>query len=193
MAENKSLNTHWSQRTLMIFQSATEVVGGKGEGLLVLTDSNEMRQIVIPINSMTLNFYRDWKKDDKDNERHLPDILVNVLRVERIPLEIDIDTIQDGVYQAMLTNSQSLEQYPIDICDAMVLNRLSNGLVPILMENGLYLKQSSPYEANKDGVSMPINVLSDAMLQKALKDCVEHENYELAAQIQKEIENRKTK
>lgn len=190
MVQDESLNSHWGKRTLMNFQHATEIVDGKGEGLLVLTDSNKIRQIVIPVDHKTLDWFRDWKKDDKKQERHLPDILVNVLRKEHVQLEIDIDHISGGIYQAILTNSQTLDQYPININDALILNRMSNGLIPILIDSVLFLRQSSPYDESMKGVSMPINVLSDSMLEKALQESVEKENYELAAQIQKEIEKR---
>lgn len=185
------LNKHWGQRTLMMFLHATEIVGGKGEGLLVLTDSNKLRQIVIPINKETLDWFRKWHKNDKNRERRLPDILVKVLGNEHVQMEIDIDNIFNGSYQALLTNSQTLEQYPIDIADALVLNRISGGMIPILIENGLYIRQSSPYEESKSGVALPINILSDTMLERALQDSIDNENYELAAQIQNEIKKRR--
>lgn len=185
------LNSHWGQRTLLIFQQITEIVGGKGEGLLVLTDTNKLQQIVIPVDKDTLNWFRNWKKDDKEHERHLPDILVKVLQAEHVQLEIDIDNIFNGTYQALLTNSQTLEQFPIDIADALRLNRISGGIIPILMDNGLYLRQSSAFDEKTTGVSMPLNILTDSMLDKALKDSIDKENYELAAQIQNEIKKRK--
>lgn len=184
---------HWGQRTLLLFQHATEIISGKGEGLIVLTDSNKLQQIVIPVDSKTLSWFRSWRKDNKDRKKHLPDILVEVLKQESVQLEIDIDNIFNGSYQALLTNSQTLDEYPIDIADALVLNHISNGLIPILIDNGLFLRQASKYDEKMNGVSMPINVLSDSMLEKALQDCVDNENYELAAQIQSEINKRKEK
>lgn len=185
------INKHWDQRTLLIFQQATEIVGGSGEGLLVLTDTNELQQLVIPVDKKTLDWFRTWKKDNPNRERHLPDILVSVLKTERIALEIDIDDIFRGSYQAMLTNSQTLEQYPIFIVDALKLNRISNGTIPILIDNGLFLRQASPYDKKMNGVAMPLNALSEMMLEKAMKDSVDNENYELAAQIQEEMKRRK--
>lgn len=181
---------NWGQRTLMFFRHATEIVGGDGEGLIVLTDSNKLRQIVIPVDKATLEWFKQSNKDAKGQERHLPDILVKVLDTEQIVLEVDIDNIYKGTYHALLTNPQTLDQYPIDIADAIMLNKISKGNIPIYIDDGLFLRQSSPYDEKMNGVSMPINVLSDEMLKRALKDSVDKENYEQAAQIQSEMKKR---
>lgn len=183
-------NEDWGQRTLMIFQHATEIVGDDGEGLIVLTDSNKLRQIVIPVDKESLNWFKQQRKDPKERDKHLPDILLRVLEEEEVVLEIDIDNISNGIYLALLTNPRTLDQYPIDIIDAIKLNKISGGKIPLYIDDGLFLRQSSPYDEKLKGVSMPINVLSDSMLKKALKNSVDEENYELAAQIQSEMKKR---
>lgn len=181
---------NWCQRTLLFIRHATEIVGGEGEGLIVLTDSDKVRQIVIPVDKSTLEWFKRPSQSNKERYKHLPDILVKVLDTEQVVLEIDIDSINNGIYQALLTNPQTLDQYSIDIADAIMLNKISNGNIPLYIDDGLFLKQSSPYDETMKGVSMPINVLSDSMLKKALKDSVDKENYELAALIQSEMKKR---
>lgn len=181
---------NWGQRTLLFFQHATEIVGGDGEGLIVLTDSNKLRQIVIPVDRNVVEWFKQSRQDTKGRERRLPDILVKVLDAEQIVLEVDIDNIVNGTYQALLTNSQTLDQYPIDVEDAIMLNKISNGNIPLYIDDGLFMRQSSAYDEKMKGVSMPINILSDSMLKRALKDSVEKENYEQAAEIQNEMKKR---
>ena len=51
--------------------------------------------------------------------------------------------------------------------------------------------QSMPYAGeNAPGISMPLNTLTIPMLQKALDDCIEQENYEMAQKIKEEMERR---
>lgn len=181
---------HWAIREHLFFRQATEIVGSNGEGLIILTDTDKFRQIVIPCGKDKIGWFKSWSKGDDNRKRHLPDILVEMLKMKRLQLEIDIDKIYKGSYQAMLTASETLDQLPIDIVDGIMLNRISGGTIPIMIDKSLYMRQSSLYNEKMNGVALPINTLSDSMLERALKDSIAKENYELAAQIQSEIKNR---
>ena len=52
--------------------------------------------------------------------------------------------------------------------------------------------QSVPHcDANRERLAVPINSISDDMLQDSLKRAVDNEDYELASELNKEIKRRK--
>ena len=52
-------------------------------------------------------------------------------------------------------------------------------------------RQSVPYQRSSNGVAMPLNAISNKMLQEALDKAVEDENYELASHLRDEMRRRK--
>ena len=52
-------------------------------------------------------------------------------------------------------------------------------------------KQSVKYVREASGVSIPVNTISDDMLQKALDKAIADENYELASHLRDEMKRRK--
>ena len=50
--------------------------------------------------------------------------------------------------------------------------------------------QSSPFDAEATGVSVPINTIDVKRLKQILGNAVEEENYELASQIRDELKRR---
>ena len=58
-----------------------------------------------------------------------------------------------------------------------LLSFISN--IPLFIEEKLMKRQSVPYQRSSNGVAMPLNAISNKMLQEALDKAVEDENYEL--------------
>lgn len=177
-------------RIKLFLQQATEVVGEEKEGLLILTDSFQERQIAIPCSSRMFDEFRSRMSNPK-HQTELSDILFNVIKWQtELSLELVIINVDNGRYSAILSNTDSLEQVPIDGAQAVLLNYISKDKIPLFIEEKLFLKQSSVYDMKATGVSLPVNTLSSSMLRKALERAIAAENYELASQLRDELNKR---
>ena len=178
-------------RIKLFLQQATEVVGEEKEGLLILTDSFQERQIAIPCSSRMFDEFKARMNNPK-HHAELADILFNVIKWQtELSLELVIINVDKGHYSAILSNTDSLEQVPLDGAQAVLLNYISKDKIPLFIEEKLFLKQSSVYDMKATGVSLPVNTLSRSMLRKAMEKAIAAENYELASQLRDEL-NRRT-
>jgi hypothetical protein len=179
-------------RIKLFLQQATEVMGEEKEGLLILTDSFQERQIAVPCSSKMFDEFKSRMNNPK-HQTELSDILFNVIKWQtELSLELVIINVDNGHYSAILSNTDSLEQVPIDGAQAVLLNYISKDKIPLFIEEKLFLKQSSVYDMKAKGVSLPVNTLSRSMLRKAMEKAIEAENYELASQLRDELNRRQT-
>lgn len=177
-------------RIKLFFQQATEVVGEEKEGLLILTDSFQERQIAVPCTSKMFDEFKSRMNNPK-HHAEVADILFKVIKWQTdLSLEIVIINVDNGHYSAILSNTDSLEQVPVDGAQAVLLNYISKDKIPLFIDEKLFLKQSSPYDMKAKGVSLPVNTLSSSMLHKALDRAIAAENYELASQLRDELNRR---
>lgn len=179
-------------RIKLFLQQATEVVGEEKEGLLILTDSFQERQLAVPCNSRMYDEFR-LRMNNPKHQAELSDVLFKVIKWQtELSLELVIVSVDNGHYSAILSNTDSLEQVPIDGAEAVLLNYISKDKIPLFIDEKLFLKQSSVYDMKAKGVSLPVNTLSSSMLRKALERAIAAENYELASQLRDELNKRKT-
>ena len=179
-------------RIKLFLQQATEVVGEEKDGLLILTDSFQERQIAIPCSSRMFDEFKARMNNPKQ-QTELADILFSVLKWQTgLSLERVIINVDNGHYSAILNNTDSLEQVPIDGAQAVLLNYISKDKIPLFIEEKLFLKQSSVYDMKAKGVSLPVNTLSSSMLRKAMEMAIAAENYALASQLRDELNRIKT-
>lgn len=179
-------------RIKLFLQQATEVVGEEKEGLLILTDSFQERQIAIPCSSRMYEEFR-LRMNKSKHHAELSDVLFNVIKWQTdLSLELVIISVDNGHYSAVLSNTDSLEQVPLEGAQAVLLNYISKDKIPLFMDERLFLKQSSVYDMKAQGVSLPVNTLSSSMLRKAMEKAIAAENYELASQLRDELNRRNT-
>ncbi len=179
-------------RIKLFLQQATEVVGEEKEGLLILTDSFQERQIAIPCSSRMYEEFR-LRMNKSKHHAELSDVLFNVIKWQTdLSLELVIISVDNGHYSAVLSNTDSLEQVPLEGAQAVLLNYISKDKIPLFMDERLFLKQSSVYDMKAKGVSLPVNTLSSSMLRKAMEKAITAENYELASQLRDELNRRNT-
>lgn len=179
-------------RIKLFLQQATEVVGEEKEGLLILTDSFQERQLAVPCNSRMYDEFR-LRMNNPKHQAELSDVLFKVIKWQtELSLELVIVSVDNGHYSAVLSNTDSLEQVPIDGAEAVLLNYISKDKIPLFIDEKLFLNQSSVYDMKAKGVSLPVNTLSSSMLRKALERAIAAENYELASQLRDELNKRKT-
>ena len=179
-------------RIKLFLQQATEVVGEEKEGLLILTDSFQERQIAIPCSSRMYEEFR-LRMNKSKHYAELSDVLFKVIKWQTdLSLELVIISVDNGHYSAVLSNTDSLEQVPLEGGQAVLLNYISKDKIPLFMDEKLFLKQSSVYDMKAKGVSLPVNTLSSSMLRKAMEKAIAAENYELASQLRDELNRRNT-
>ncbi|MCI7309654.1 MAG: UvrB/UvrC motif-containing protein [Prevotella sp.] len=174
----------------LLFKNISEIVGNKDVGLLVLVNETETRQLTIPCNKYIMQEF-ERRVTRKEDTRHTAlEVLLQIISGE-VPAghEIIIEGIKDGEYQALLYNVETLQPIPVHAADAVLLSLMGN--LPLYISTSLFDKQSVKYDVAAFGVSLPVNAISQEMLEEALAKAVREENYELASHLRDELERRK--
>ena len=173
----------------LILKGVSEIVGTEELGLLILTDEASKRQITVVCDKAIAVQVELRIKRMPLAGIMLPEILCRVLDTHGTPrFELHIDDIIDGQYRTLLYDSFTLEKRLIRTSDAVLLSVA--GGVPIFIDSQLMKRQSVPYDRHARGVSLPVNTISDEMLQAAFDKAVADENYELASHLRDEKKRR---
>lgn len=172
-------------REKLIFKGVSEIVGSEDLGLLILTDESCERQISIVCDkAMAVQIELRLKAIPIANIM-LPEVLCRMMKVRsNSDIEILIDKLIDGQYQTFIHNIVTDRSFLIRASDAVLFSLIGN--VPILIDAGLMRHQSVAYNPNSRGVSLPVNTISDEMLQAAFDKAIAEENYELASRLRDE-------
>ena len=173
----------------LIFKGVSEIVGTEDLGLLILTDEAKVRQITIVCDKAMAVQLELRVKKVPITKIMLPEVLCGLLRSNTdMDLELIIDDIVDGQYRTILYNKATLEPMVVRASDAVLLSLVGN--IPLYIETGLMRRQSVMYRENSKGVSLPVNTISDKMLQAVLDKAIADENYELASHLRDEKKRR---
>lgn len=173
----------------LIFKGVSEIVGTEDLGLLILTDEAKVRQITIVCDKAMAVQLELRVKKVPITKIMLPEVLCGLLRSNTdMNFEIIIDDIVDGQYRTILYDKATLEPMVVRASDAVLLSLVGN--IPLYIETGLMRRQSVMYRENSKGVSLPVNTISDKMLQAALDKAIADENYELASHLRDEKKRR---
>lgn len=176
----------------LIFKGVSEIVGTEDLGLLILTDEAKERQITIVCDkAMAVQLELRIKKIPITRIM-LPEVLCRMLKNNGgLDYELLIDNIIDGQYRTILYDKETMDTLLIRASDAVLLSIVAN--IPLYIEAGLMRRQSVMYNENAKGVSLPVNTISDEMLQAALDKAIADENYELASHLRDEKKRRTKK
>lgn len=176
----------------LIFKGVSEIVGTEDLGLLILTDEAKERQITIVCDkAMAVQLELRIKKIPITRIM-LPEVLCRMLKNNGgLDYELLIDNIIDGQYRTILYDKETMDTLLIRSSDAVLLSIVAN--IPLYIEAGLMRRQSVMYNENAKGVSLPVNTISDEMLQAALDKAIADENYELASHLRDEKKRRTKK
>lgn len=176
----------------LIFKGVSEIVGTEDLGLLILTDESNTRQISIVCDkSMAVQLELRTKNIPIANIM-LPEVLCRMFEINSASAyEIIIDNLIEGQYRTILYDNKKLKSEIIRASDAVLLAYVAN--IPIYIDSMLMARQSVVYKENSRGVSLPVNTISDKMLQSALEKAILDENYELASHLRDEKKRRERK
>lgn len=176
----------------LIFKGVSEIVGTEDLCLLLLTDEAKKRQITIVCDKAMAVQLELRAKRIPITRIMLPEVLCNLLKnCSDANFELLIDDIIDGQYRAILYDDKTMAPTLIRASDAVLLSVV--GGIPLYMESELMRRQSVTYNEHSRGVSLPVNTISDEMLQVALDKAIADENYELASHLRDEKKRRNKK
>ena len=174
----------------LIFKGISEILSGENLGLLILTDILETRQVGIVCDQHTQQMFGLRLSESVSTIKMLPEVLSAIIgRREDESYEVCITDIENGQYVAMVSDCFSNFSKPIDVCDGVLLSLISN--IPLFIDSNLMMRQSIPYAPDSQRLSIPVNSISDSMLQHAMDKAVDEENYELASHLRDEINRRR--
>jgi len=174
------------------FDSVSEIVGSDDLGLIMLADETKQRQLSI-VCEKTMAVQLEIRAKKMPFARTLlPEVMARVVAEQTdVQLVILFCGIEEGQYRVLLINQKTQESLVIRASDAVLLSKAGN--IPLYIESWLMDRQSVPYSLQQRGVVLPVNTLSNEMLENALMKAVEDENYELASQLRDERNRRKSK
>lgn len=173
------------------FQTAAEVNGKEQDGLLLLSDQEQQRQLVITCSRKILQEITESKNNDINNNDDIVKILWEMIHWQTtLELSIHINTLEDGVYKALLINEENQFSLPIKADTAILLSIVSHNEIPIYMDAALFRRQSSVYQPNAKGLQLPLNIISEPMLHDLLDNAVKTERYEIASELRDELKKR---
>ena len=119
-------------------------------------------------------------------------ILLDIINNQTsLSLSLIITDVDKGAYNAVINNEDTQKHMSISGVEAVLLNKISNDKIPLYIDEALFLRQSSKFNMQAEGVALPVNALPVSMLEKTLGKAVAAENYELASQLRDEINRRK--
>lgn len=172
------------------FQAAAEVNGKEKDGLLLLSDQEQQRQLVITCSRKILKEITE-RKSNAINYDDIAKILWEMIHWQTtLELSIHINTLEDGVYKALLINEENQFSLPVKADAAILLSMISHNEIPIFMDEALFRRQSSVYQPNAKGLQLPLNIISEPMLHDLLDNAVKTERYEIASELRDELKKR---
>ena len=172
------------------FQAAAEVNGKEKDGLLLLSDQEQQRQLVITCSKNILKEITE-RKSNAINYDDIAKILWEMIHWQTtLELSIHINTLEDGVYKALLINEENQFSLPVKADAAILLSMISQNEIPIFMDEALFRRQSSVYQPNAKGLQLPLNIISEPMLHDLLDNAVKTERYEIASELRDELKKR---
>ena len=176
--------------TKLIFRGVYDIVGNKQVGLIVLTDEEKARQVsLVCDHNMVVQLSLRLEKNVR-LEKLLPEVLWNVVkRYNDMDFMLLFSDVKDGEYITYLCSIDNSVAIQLRASDAVLLAVISG--LPIMMDQQLFCRHSTPYYGAKSKVAVPLASLSREMLEEALQKAVEAEDYEKASQLRDELLRRK--
>ncbi len=172
------------------FRGLSDILGaGSKLYLLVLVDEMELRQLVVTCDENMRSQFKMRMENMLSGELLLPEVLYKVVGFERSLLwEVHIENIKKGVFETKLVNTSEGTSFDIRCSDAVLWAFVSH--CPIMVNEQLMDQFAVPYSPTATQIALPVNIITDEMLETGLKQAIEAENYEVASQLRDELKRR---
>lgn len=176
----------------LLFNNVSKILGNENIGLIILTDELKTRQLSIICNKDTEEAIDMRIRKMPETKEMLPEVLTNMLKAKGTDkYEIHIEDVDNGQYITVIKNISNDDAFRIKASHAILLSIISE--IPVYTTNELMQKQSNVFLGKGEKLSLPINVVTNSMLEESLKKAIEDENYEIASKLSEELKKRKNK
>lgn len=177
-------------RIKLVIQGVAEIVGSDDVSLITLTDEQQLKQLSVVCDKTTARQISMRIGKAPLTSIMLPEVLCRLMGdMDSEHFEVLINDLVDGQYRAMLIEKPTLKMTPIRVSDALLLAMVAGLDVYIVLT--LMRRQAVDYKGDARGISIPVNTLSMKMLEEALDNAINDENYELASQLRDEMKRRR--
>nr|WP_294726579.1 UvrB/UvrC motif-containing protein [Prevotella sp.] len=169
----------------------SQILGSDNLMLVMLVDEAEKRQLVVPCDHQQAYQLRlRMEHHQVVNTKHLlPEILIDLLPPSiKSKLRVEIFGLQEGKYLSCLHDMETDEKKEIRCTDGILFSIINK--IPIYIDADLMGKQSAEYHAGYVQMPVPVNVITDKMLEDSLRKAIDNENYELASNLRDELKKR---
>lgn len=167
----------------------SEIVGGCGISLLVLSDEARQRVMTVVCEQTTGREIALRMAGAPGLSRRLPETLCTMLPfLNGESYELRVYDVYGGEYKCALTHRYDFSKVPIRMSDGVLLALVAG--LDIVISRQLFMRQSIAYDKESHSMAIPINVLSKTMLEHALEKAIDDENYEMASVLRDELKKR---
>lgn len=174
-------------------QGLSEIIGSSDIYLLMLVDPKTFRQLVIPCDEH-IRYQIQMRMEGKMKhlpilDKFLPEVLVSVISQDAYSQYIlEIYDFKEGEFMTRLLNTTIDKAYQIRCSDAALLTLISD--IPLYVDADIMARQAVPFLPGSNKVALPVNVITDEMLQMSLDKAIEIEDYETASNLRDELKRR---
>ena len=171
------------------FLGISEVVGVDDISLLTLVDEGEQRQLIVTCDKTMSKQIQLRMMNRPELKLLYPEVMDALLQDYGIrQLEVDIVGHREGEYITQITNPSTGMSHPVRCSDGILFSLVHH--CPLYITTQLMITQSVSYQPGSPKIALPINVLTDKMLQMSLDKAIELENYEMASNLRDELKRR---
>lgn len=167
----------------------SEIVGLEDIALLVLVDITKTRQLIVPCEKSMRKEIQKCLLDKPDLVNRCLGVTSKILKDQICDFEVVITRVEDGMYLAEVRERLSGKVYPIRCSDGVLFSQIND--CPLYATRDVMQLESVPYQPGSSKVALPINIITNEMLQTSLNKAIETENYEMASQLRDELIKRK--
>ena len=170
-------------------QGLSEIVGIEDISLLSLVDEGEERQLVVTCDQAMRKEIQMRMMDKREMTFRCPEVMAKLMNARGYQqFEVLISGQVDGEYFTEVWDMMNDHHFQIRCSDGILFALANN--CPIYATRRLMLQQSVPYQAGSTKVALPVNVITDEMLEQSLQKAIELENYEMASNLRDELKKR---
>ncbi len=171
----------------------SKVMGSNELVLVMLIDPATSRQLVVPCDEH-MGYQLRMRMDaslHSHTEELLPEVLTDMF-LKNVNLSehyrFVICGINKGKYLGHLEDVQTGERKPIRCSDGILLSLVAP--VPIFVDAALLKAHAVHEDGEMVQIPLPVDVVTDDMLQTSLKHAIETEDYEMASSLRDELRKR---
>lgn len=174
------------------FRGISVVKGSDDMMLMMLIDESQKRQLIVPCDWSVGHQIRMFveKKNSLDIfQNSALEVLVGMMQpMLQNDYVLRIFGFDKVIFHTCLYNRQTGERKPIRCTDGVLLALV--GKLPIYASLDVMRLQSVPYDAMAVQVPLPLNLLSDKLVEDALQKAIDEEDYETASNLRDELKKR---